>query len=236
MNLRSSEPALSISFVTGTAPGKWFDRFGERTGHREPVTGESIDPMAELIDGQADLVLVRLPDPRIDDTYHLVRLYEEEPGIAVPKDSELSLVDTLGRGDISDQTVFYTPDVDGRVDVRAVGEAVDVVATGVGVVLAPRPLLRRLGSRRTENRGYRDGSPTTIALVWRVLDDCDVIQDFVGVARGRTGASSRTAQPKRTASEKAAAKKVRRAATEGVPRRKPVGRGGTGAARRRGRR
>ncbi|MCL0246111.1 substrate-binding domain-containing protein [Corynebacterium sp. CCM 8835] len=225
MNPRSSERALSISFVTGTAPGKWFDRFAERTGHREPVTGESHDPMAELIGGRVDLALVRLPDPRIDDTHHLVRLYEEEPGIAVPKDSELTLLDTLGRDEISDQTVFHRPDADGIVDVRAVGEAVGVVATGVGVVLAPRPLLRRLGSRRTENRGYRDGCPTTIALVWRVVDDCDAIQDFVGIARGRTGASSRTTQPKRTASEKASAKKARRTAAGEKFRSKASGRG-----------
>ncbi|MCK7678081.1 LysR family transcriptional regulator [Corynebacterium sp. CCM 9186] len=233
MKPRSSEPALSIGFVTGTAPGKWFDRFGERTGHGEPVAGESVDPMAELIDGRVDLALVRLPDPRIDDTYHLVRLYEEEPGIAVPKDSELTLADTLGVDDISDQTVFHRPDVDGSVDIRAVGEAVDIVATGVGAVLAPRPLLRRLGSRRTENRGYRDGRPTTIALVWRVVDDCDMIQDFVGIARGRTEASSRTAQPKRSASEKAAAKKARRTASGDASQRKPGGRGGAGTARRR---
>ncbi|MCX7444416.1 LysR family transcriptional regulator substrate-binding protein [Corynebacterium sp. P7003] len=237
---RSVGSVLSIVFVTGTAPGKWFERFAERTGHREPVNRESGDPVSLLINGEADLALVRLPDVRIDETFHLVRLYEEQPGVAVPRDSELTLVDTLGDEDIADQKVFYSPGTGGVVDVGEVEQAVDVVATGVGVVIAPRPLLRRLGSRRTENRGYRNGTPTTIALVWRVADDCDIIQDFVGIARGRTGASSRTVQPKRSASEKAAAKKARRAAAGGEVRRrsagqKRAGRGGAGSARRRGR-
>ena len=234
MDPRSPESALSIGFVTGTAPGKWFDRFAERTGHGEPVTGESPDPLADLIAGRVDLALVRLPDTRIDGTFHLVRLYDEEPGIAVPRESELTVVDALGEEDIVDQTVFYAPGPDGVVDVRAVGEAVDIVATGVGVALAPRPLLRRLGSRRTANRGYRDGIPTTVGLVWRVSDDCPVIQDFVGIAKGRTRASSRTGQPKRTASEKAAEKKARRAAAGAPTRRGAAGRGGSGRARRRG--
>ncbi|MCK7675762.1 LysR substrate-binding domain-containing protein [Corynebacterium pygosceleis] len=231
MNPRSAGSALSIVFVTGTAPGKWFTRFAERTGHREPVTRESRDPMSPLIDGEADLALVRLPDVRIDDTFHLVRLYEEQPGIAVPRDSELTLVDPLGEEDIADQKVFYRPEADGVVDVHEVEQAVDVVATGVGVAIAPRPLLRRLGSRRTENRGYRNGHPTTIALVWRVVDDCDRIQDFVGVARGRTVASSRTAQPRKSASEKTAAKRVRRTAAG----KRNQGRGRAGVPRRRGR-
>ncbi|MEZ2122354.1 LysR family transcriptional regulator substrate-binding protein [Corynebacterium sp. CCM 9203] len=235
MNLRSSESALSIAFATGTAPGKWFTRFTERTGHREPLTEESPDPLGRLIDGRADIALVRLPDLRIDDTFHLVKLYEEQPGVAVPKDSELTLTEALGDDDLAGHSIFYSPGEDGVVDIVALNEGIDVVATGVGVAIGPRPLLRRLGSRRTENRDYLGGDPTTVALVWRMRDDCDEIQDFVGIARGRTGGSSRTVQPKRSAAEKAAVKKARREGIGGT-RRQPGVREGSGGPKRQRRR
>ena len=76
-----------------------------------------------------------------------------------------------------------------------------------GIAFAPRPLLRSINNKSTAHRDYADGQPTSIALVWLKDKDSDAIQDFVGIAKGRTANTSRQAVPKRTAKEKAAAKK-----------------------------
>ena len=86
---------MRLSFVTGTEPDKWFTRFRDRTTHRLSVT-DSADPLAELLDARVDLALVRLPDARVTADHHVVVLYDEAPGIAVPKDHELTLLDTIG--------------------------------------------------------------------------------------------------------------------------------------------
>ncbi|AKK02755.1 type 2 periplasmic-binding domain-containing protein [Corynebacterium epidermidicanis] len=217
---------LTIAFVKGTAPSKWFDRFNERTDYPPLQARESDDPCALLIDGTVTAALIRLPEARLTDDFHQVVLYEEQPGIAVPKESELTLLDSISRADIAGEIINYEPA--GAVDVKAVREAIGVVAANVGVVIAPRPLLRSVSSKQTEHRDFSDGVSTTIALVWRKADDSDMMQDFVGITKGRTAQSSRQqAQPKKKASEKAKAK---------VQARKLVASKGKGSKGRKGRR
>ncbi|MFV8394163.1 LysR family transcriptional regulator substrate-binding protein [Corynebacterium hindlerae] len=196
---------LAIVFVKGTAPGKWFDRFNERTDYPDLITMESDDAFAALIDGRATLALIRLPEPRLTDDFHKVDLYEETPGITVPKDSELTLLERISRADISDEIVNYEPG--DQVDIQAVRDAVQVVAANVGVVIAPRPLLRSISSKQTEHREFSDGTPTQVSLVWRKADDCDMIQDFVGITKGRKATSSRQSQQAGKPKRKPMAKK-----------------------------
>lgn len=202
---------LRLSFVTGTEPGKWFTRFRDRTAHGRLLATDSEDPVAELLDARADLALARLPDPRVTDEHHVVELYREAPGIALPKDSELTLLDELTPGDIEGEIINWSTPPDGRIDIPAVRTGLQVVAANVGVLIAPRPLIRVLSRRQIEHRDFRGDVPATIiALVWRKVDDSGAIQDFVGIAKGRTPNSSRQAAPKRTAREKALAKQQRR--------------------------
>ena len=154
------------------------------------MTADADDAMATLLAQEADLALTRLPDPRVDDSFHVVRLYEEAPGIAVPKDSVYAEVgEDITPEDVAEEIVNYRIAQDGSVDVPALRTALQVVAANVGVAIAPRPLLK---------------------VVWRRADDGDEIQDFVGVAKGRTRNSSRNVAEKRSARDKAKAKQARR--------------------------
>lgn len=207
--------SLTIAYVHGTAPQKWFTRFSEHTKHGIERTFGCDDPVAALAADEAHVAFVRLPDAHIgdgtgQDTYHVVRLYEEQPGIGLPKDNELTLLEEITGADIATETVLYQPA--NAVDVAAVREAAHVVAANVGVVIAPRPLLRSMNLKEVEHRAYAEGQPTTIAVVWKKVHDGDAIQDFVGITRGRTANSSRQAAPKRKARDKARAKQQRRAA------------------------
>ncbi|QGU04134.1 type 2 periplasmic-binding domain-containing protein [Corynebacterium comes] len=211
---------LRLSFATGTEPGKWFTRFRDRTAHGRLLTTDSEDPLAELLDARADLALARLPDPRVTGDYHVVELYRESPGIALPKDSELTLLDRVSSADIEGEIVNWRTPADGLIDIPAVREGLQVVAANVGVVIAPRPLIRVLSRKQIEHRDFVGDVPAThIALVWRKTDDSGGIQDFVGIAKGRTPNSSRQVAPKRSAREKALAKQERRAGAAGVEKR-----------------
>lgn len=214
---------LTLSFITGTEPGKWFERFRERTSHGGLAVAESANPLEALAAGETELALTRLPDPRVDTgIHHVVELYREEPGVALSKDNELTLLDgTIGPEDVAGEICNYRIDDSGVVDVSKVRESLQVVAANVGIVIAPRPLLRVLSGKQVEHRGYRDSSvpDTRIALVWRKTADSDAIQDFVGIARGRTVNSTRQAAPRRSAREKSLAKQARRSARK--PETKP---------------
>lgn len=224
---------LRLAFVTGTEPGKWFSRYRDTTGHGlEDFPSD--DPFALLIDGRADLALLRLPDPRVGvpgEKFHQVVLYSEKPGVAVPKDSVYAEVGEAVRlSDLADEHVNYRFDQSrARADepgVEAAGEvspssacagvagaevtgaevggsvdelrsALQVVAANVGVAFAPAPLLKVLSKKRVAvleligEEGSAQHPETSVALVWEVEKDSDAIQDFVGVAKGRTRNSSR---------------------------------------------
>lgn len=225
--------ALRIAFVPGVMPEKWFRRYRERT--TLPLTGFSDDePLTALADGRARMALVRgEPD---DDALHRVRLYDEAPGVAVEKEHVLSVTkdtDVAARVDLADDLVLLE-----SADPAEVREMLQVVATGAGIVLAPRPLLRALNARGVMHRDVEaapGAEPTTIWLTWPKEHDDDVTQEFVGIVRGRREGSRRSVlgadsgpageeRPKLSARQKALAKQERRAAAQGDS----GGKGGSG--------
>lgn len=185
---------LTLSFATGTEPDKWFHRYTERTDHGGLETSVNDDPLGQVLAGEAVLGLVRLPDARLDDQLHQVKLYEEQLGIALPKEHTLSLLDTLNAADLADEIINYRADTNGYIDPADIRPQLQVVAANVGAVIAPRPLLKALSGKQIEHRGFVDptATPTTIALVWWKENDSDAVQDFVGIAKGRTLNSSRS--------------------------------------------
>ncbi|MDO5032813.1 LysR family transcriptional regulator substrate-binding protein [Corynebacterium sp.] len=209
---------LRLVFATGTEPGKWFRRYRDVHGESALHTVDADDALAALLEGQVDLALARVPlgvgDHRIDDSYHVVRLYEEEPGIAVPKESVYAEVgEPVELEDVAEEHLNYRIGDDGLVDVPAVRQGLQVVAANVGIVIAPRPLLKVLSKKLVVPLGLVDPTVarTEIALVWPKAGDSEEIQDFVGVAKGRTKNSSRSSAGKISAREKTKAKQERRA-------------------------
>lgn len=205
---------LRLTFITGTEPDKWFFRFRERTAHGQLVDIPSDDPLDLVLADEADLALTRLPDPRVINggELHVVELYDEQPGIALNKDNEITIVDPVGPSDIEGEILNYKIADDGWIDYAELRTALSVVGANVGVVIAPRPLLKVLAKKEISHRGYSgDVARTKIALVWPKDKDSEAIQDFVGIAKGRTANSSRQEKPKLSASEKAKAKQQRRA-------------------------
>ncbi|MGP9724576.1 hypothetical protein ACT3SZ_11240 [Corynebacterium sp. AOP40-9SA-29] len=193
---------LKVVFAPGAVPGKWFGRFDERMDGWKAASASADDPLAYVLSGAADIALVRLSDgwdgmadSNVDDSamerlgLHRVVLYDEQPGVAVPKEHVLEAVgenEEVTAADMDGEMVLYR-----GVDPAAVREHLDVVASNVGVVVAPRPLLRAVNRRGVVHRRLAGQSPTRIALVWLRERDDDVVQQFVGICRGRRSSSSR---------------------------------------------
>ncbi|MFC3850030.1 LysR substrate-binding domain-containing protein [Corynebacterium hansenii] len=220
---RARGRVLRVAFVPGAMPEKWFRRYRERTGLA--LTAFSADdPVLEVHAGRADMALAR--DPREDDSLHRIRLYDEAPGIAVEREHVLSLVgdgDVVDRGDLEGETVLLDASV--GAEPGAVRDMLQVVATGAGVLLAPRPLLRALNARGTTHREIAPApgaEPTTLWLTWPKAADDELTQELAGIVRGRREGSRRSAladdaapKKKLTAREKTLAKQARRQAEAG---------------------
>lgn len=153
---------LSLSFITGTEPDKWFRRFTDRTDHGGLRTVASDDALAQLLSGDVDVALVRLPDARVTDEMHVVRLYDEQPGIALPVDHTLTLLEQVGETDIVGELIHYQ----GSSDIPAIREHLGVVAAGVGVVIAPRPVLKLLSGKKIVHREYRNPTYPATTMVF----------------------------------------------------------------------
>ncbi|MHA7209260.1 LysR substrate-binding domain-containing protein [Arthrobacter sp. MDT1-65] len=213
---------LSVGFVPGVTPGKWVARWRERHPETPLELHQHDDALAALRDGSDDVVFVRLPVDRAG--LHLIPLYEEQPVAVMSRENELSLYEDVPLEELEGETLL---------DVAACGgpkTAVEVAASGTGVVVLPMSLARLYARRDAVHRPVPGLPGTTIGIAWRTEDESDDVEEFIGIVRGRTAQSSRQPSqreaPKKSASEKAAAKKA--AAGSAGTQKSGTGRKGTG--------
>ena len=201
---------LKVVFVPGLLPDKWFRRFDERHGGASRDSNRRVriasavadDPLPYVLHGKADVAFVRMDDRGREgvvkdaeasgQSIHLIELYEEQPGVAVPKDNAIALFPQVSSHDLEDEKIMWSPQPPHfRVDIAGVRAELEVVAANVGVVIAPRPLLRVSNKRGVKDVALSDARPTQLAMVWLQSRDDRDIQNFVGIVRGRTARSSR---------------------------------------------
>ena len=189
--------ALRLGFVTGATPDKWATRWRER--RRDPLELVPIEQAGQtdgLRDGSLDLALVRLPIDR--EGLHLIPLYEEQPVVVVGKDHLVTVAEEVSTHDLADEQLVlphesgWAPEA-AQLDFppMSLGEAVEVVASGTGVLVVPMSVARLHHRRDVTFRPVTDLPTTTIGLSWLVDNDDPRIQDFIGIVRGRTERSSR---------------------------------------------
>ena len=201
-------PGLRIGFVPGVTVTKWRRIWSDRYP-RLPLSLSEVavaDQRGVVDRGEVDLCFVRLPIER--DQLHLITLYEEVAVVVVPKDHPAALFEEVSQADLADENVL---------DDRDPGLAMDLVAGGAGVLFVPHAIARSHSRRDLVYRPVTDAEPTTVALAWRTDNEHPLIQDFIGVVRGRTVNSSRTAQaggtapaPKKDKSSRTARARVKR--------------------------
>lgn len=201
-----------VAFVLGVTPGKWARVWGERMpGH--PLELRPVSPadgLSALAAGDVDAAFLRLPVD--DESLSSIPLYEEQPVVVVPKEHELSLLEEVSPSDLESVTVL---DGDWASDV-------ELVAANVGVRVLPHSVARAL-SRKDVVARAASGAPTTrVALVWRTDATNPLIEEFIGIVRGRTANSSRgsaaVAPEPRAASKRTAKPDPKRSGSGRSPR------------------
>jgi DNA-binding transcriptional LysR family regulator len=172
---------LRVAFVPGVTPGKWVGIWKDRHPRAplELVPVSVSDQRAALTDGIADVVFARLPVER--DGLSVIRLYEEQPVVVAPSDHVFESVDSVVVADLVGENVLTGTDRD----------AVELVSTGIGVLVLPQSIARLHARKDVIARPITDAPTTEIAIAWPTELTTDAVEEFVGIVRGRTAASSR---------------------------------------------
>lgn len=177
--------ALTVAFVVGVTPGKWARVWAERLPEHPlgllPATAD--EAFAGLDEGTVDLAFVRVP---VDgERWHTIALYDETTVVVVPRDHAIEAVDAVTTADLAAETLLEGP----------WQETIALVGANVGVALMPQSVARALSRRDVVARPVTDAPVTTVGLVWsRERTDsltAPLIEEFIGVVRGRTARSSR---------------------------------------------
>ena len=180
----SERPSLRVGKVPGVTVTKWRGIWAERFPRvrLEVIDVDEQDQRRVLTDGQVELCFVRLPID--DDGLHLIRLYDELPVAWVSKDHLAAAADEVSLADLADETVLsvVTP------------HTIDLVSIGEAVLHVPQSIARAESRRDFIYRPITDAPPTTVGLAWLVDNPHELIEEFIGIVRGRTANSSRTAQ------------------------------------------
>ena len=201
-------PRLRVGYVPGVQPDKWLGRWRERRPE-VPVTARRVgDPLAGLAaaagEADFDVVFLREPEdaPRSAPPGLLrIPLYTETMAVLAPKDHEIGAFETLTTGDLYGERWLDPVDAI-TASVDEVSAAVDLVAAGVGLLVLPLPYARSLSRRDVVARPLEGVPATRMGVAWSPAREGDVlIDEFVGIVRGRTANTSRNEDRPRQAEE-----------------------------------
>ncbi|MEU5211719.1 LysR substrate-binding domain-containing protein [Streptomyces sp. NPDC020742] len=233
-------PSFRLAYVPGVTPAKWVRIWDERLPD-VPLTLVGVsaaEAPGALREAGADAGLIRLP---VDRTYFsAIPLYTETTVVVVPKDHLVTAVEEVSLADLADELVLHPlddtlgwerlPGQPAKERPATTPDALELVAAGVGVVIVPQSLARLYHRRDLTYRPVVDAPQSSVALSWPEEATTDLVEDFIGIVRGRTVNSSRGRRPAEPQQQRAGAEAARRKpATAGRPTGKGPRRGAGGA-------
>lgn len=230
-------PSFRLAYVPGVTPSKWVRIWNERLPD-VPLTLLAVS-LAEVFDvlrrGDADAGFVRLPVDRTD--LSAIPLYTETTVVVVPKDHVVAAVDEVTAEDLADDIVLHPLDdtldwerLPGRPAIErpaTTEDAIELVAAGVGLLVVPQSLARLHHRKDLTYRPVTDAPESRVALSWPEDRTTELVEDFIGIVRGRTvnstrGRSTAQSQPKGESQSKS------KGSDKGAARRKPAAGKATG--------
>lgn len=174
----------------------------ERAAARRPLTlipVPAAEACAVLRDGGADAGFLRLPVDRTD--LAAIPLYTETTVVVVPKDHLITAFDEVTAEDLADEIVLHPLDETLEWEHRpglpalerpaATADAIELVAAGVGLLVVPQSLARLHHRKDLTYRPVSDAPASRVALSWPQEETTDLVEDFIGIVRGRTVNSTR---------------------------------------------
>ena len=183
----------------------------------------------------------REPASTDGEKYHSIRLYEELPVVILPVDHVLTVLDEVPVEELAEEFLLQpASDIPAYEEVsrtwrESAGrivpegltdkETIELVAAGVGLYIVPMSIARFYHRKDLTYRPVAGLDTYPVHLVWprapkgepRSEELEALLQDFIGIVRGRTatsdrGSETRQARAERIAAEKAKAKAKARAA------------------------
>ncbi|MFK4084627.1 LysR family substrate-binding domain-containing protein [Kribbella sp. NPDC020789] len=198
--------SFRLGYVPGVTPAKWARIWAERLPRTpiELIQVPAADAVGLVRDARADAALVRLP---IDRTgLHAIPLYVEQTVVVVPKDHLVTAAEEVTLDDLADELVLHPQDdvlewerpLPGRViDERpaTTADAIALVAMGTGLLVVPMSLARLHHRKDLTYRPLTDAPVSQVALTWPEEAESTLVEEFVGIVRGRTANSTRGSRP-----------------------------------------
>lgn len=216
---------LRVGFVPGVTVSKWERIWRERFPETplETVALAAADQHAALAEGRVDMCFVRLPIDR--EGLGVIPLYREVPVVVVPKDHEISVFDQVSVAELAAERLQDASDLDQAAVVF------EMVAAGVGSAVVPHSIARLHSRRDLVYRPVTDHPDTEIALAWPMAATSDLVEEFIGVVRGRTARSTRSPSAGKSAGNASEAQRQSAARHKTSGTRRVANKGGTGGAK-----
>jgi DNA-binding transcriptional LysR family regulator len=215
-------PSFRLAYVPGVTPSKWVRIWNERLPD-VPLTLLAVsaaEVLGVLRGSDADAAFVRLP---VDGTdLSAIPLYAETTVVVVPNDHVVAAVDEVTAEDLADDVVLHPLDdtldwqrPPGRPAIErpaTTADAIELVAAGVGLLVVPQSIARLHHRKDLTYRPVTDAPESRVALSWPEERTTELVEDFIGIVRGRTANSSRgrtqsPAEPKAARPDKGAARR-----------------------------
>ncbi|UFS59273.1 LysR family substrate-binding domain-containing protein [Subtercola endophyticus] len=204
----TSGPApFRIVFDLGVTVTKWT-RLWEQRLPGIPLQVSRSEPesrTAALHAGDADVSFVRHPFAR--DGLSAIELYSELPVVGVARDHPASVFEVVDVADLADEHLLQPPDDvpewrDIAIEVaegsrrplrgiHSLDDAVEQVGAGVGIVIVPQSIARLHSRKDVVYRPLTGVAETPVSLVWLAENPSPLVEQFIGIVRGRSASSSR---------------------------------------------
>jgi DNA-binding transcriptional LysR family regulator len=186
--------------VPGVTVDKWSRLWAQRqAAELRLVPAEAAEAAGLLLSEQADAGLVRLPVDQ--EALHAIALYTETTVAVVPRDHLIAAADEVTLADLAGE-ILVTPaddvlawtDPPGAVLAdrpATTAAAVELVAASVGVLVVPQSLARLYHRRDLTYRPVAGAPTSSVALAWPRDGHNDLVEEMIGIVRGRTPNSTR---------------------------------------------
>lgn len=175
----------------------------------------------------------REPASADGEKYHSIRLYEELPVVILPVDHVLTVLDEVPVEELAEEFLLQpASDIPAYEEVsrawrESVGrivpegltdkETIELVAAGVGLYIVPMSIARFYHRKDLTYRPVAGLDTYPVHLVWprapkgepRSEELEALLQDFIGIVRGRTATSERGSETRQARAERIAAEKAK---------------------------
>ena len=175
----------------------------------------------------------REPASADGEKYHSIRLYEELPVVILPVDHVLTVLDEVPVEELAEEFLLQpASDIPayeevsrawresaGRIVPEGLNdkETIELVAAGVGLYIVPMSIARFYHRKDLTYRPVAGLDTYPVHLVWprapkgepRSEELEALLQDFIGIVRGRTATSERGSETRQARAERIAAEKAK---------------------------